>query len=223
MQQIAIDKIITSVLLEGESRYTVQPLLSFIRPEVEGMKKRSEQRDVFLDFPVSGTVIVSSYMNNPRELANIQSMLDELSKDKNLNVNSVGIKGYASPEGSSALNNNLSRGRAEALRSYLVSNSTFPAGVYNVEQGGEDWEGLERLVEGGYLGNKNEVLAVIRSGRSEDAREQLLKPLGGGNTYKVLLTEFYPRLRRVLCRVDYTVRGFNVDEAKEIDHVCNTL
>lgn len=216
MQQIAVDKLIPTVLMEGESRYDVRPLLSFIRPEVEEVKKRSEQREAFLDFQVAKTVIVPDYMNNPRELAKIESMLEEVRNDKNLTVNSITITGYASPEGSVLLNNKLSHGRAEALRNYLNSRSSFAAEVYRIENGGEDWAGLERLVESFNPEYKNEILAVICSGSSEDAREQALKAIGGGRAYQTLLRDLFPQLRRVLCRVDYTVRGFTPEEAKEI-------
>lgn len=215
-QQIAIDKLIATVLMEKETNYEVRPLLSFIRPEVEEVKRRSEQRDAFLDFQVAKTVIVPTYMNNPRELQKIESMLNEVRDDRNLTVTGVAIKGYASPEGSVSLNKKLSHGRSEALRSYLASRATFPASAYNVEHGGEDWEGLEKLVENSHIAYKEDVLSVIRSEQPEDAREQSLKRIDNGRVYSVLLNEFYPQLRRVLCRVDYTVRGFNVEEAKSI-------
>lgn len=216
IQQIAIDKLISIVLMEGESRYDVKPLLSFIRPEVEEVKKRSEQRDAFLDFPVAKTQIVPTYMNNPRELEKIESMLKELKDDQNLAVSMVTIKGFASPEGAVSVNNKFSRERAESLRLYLSARATFPAKVYNVEQGGEDWDGLEQLIEESYIEHKNEILSVVRSGKSEDAREQALKSIAGGSVYPKILKDIFPQLRRVLCRVDYTVRGFNVEEAREI-------
>jgi len=216
MRQIAIDKLIPTVLMEGESRYTVRPLLSFIRPEVEEVKRRSEQQDVFLDFPVSKSEIIPTYMNNPRELKKTESMLSNLRNDGNLKVTAVAIKGFASPEGSVALNNRLSRARAEALRTYLAKNSNIPASIYNVEQGGEDWEGFEALVEASRIEYKSEILSIIRSDKPEDERDFMLQSFGQNSVYPQILNEFYPKLRRVLCRVDYTVRGFNVEEAKEI-------
>lgn len=215
-RQIAIDKLVATVLMEGKSRYDVTPLLSYIRPEVEEVKKRSEQHEAFLDFPVAKTEINPSYMNNPRELEKIESMLNEIRKDKNLTVNGVSIRGYASPEGSVALNNRLSGGRAEALRYYLSSKSTLPVSVYNVEHGGEDWSGLEKLIEASSMLYKSEVLAVIRSGKPEDARERDLRKIASGGAFAELMKNYFPQLRRVQYRVDYTVRGFNVDEAKEI-------
>lgn len=215
-QQIAIDKMIATVLMEGESRYDVKPLLSFIRPEVEEIKRRSEQRDVFLDFPVAKTEIIPGYMNNPGELNKIETMLQEIRVDKDLEVNDINIKGYASPEGSASFNNKLSRARAESLRLHLASRSASFAKVYHVENGGEDWEGLEKLVSESYLDYKNEILTVITSSKPEDIREQELKRIKGGIVYSELLKDFFPQLRRVLCRVDYTVRGFNVEEAKEV-------
>lgn len=215
-EERSTENLFASVLMEEEPYYEMDLQYSFIRPEVEEIKKRSEQRDAFLDFRVAKTAIDPNYMNNPRELSKIESMLGEMRDDKNLTVHSVAIKGYASSEGSVSLNNKLSSGRAETLRSYLASRASFPAFAYRVEHGGEDWAGLEKLVDASQIEYKGDILSVIRSGQPEDLRENSLKSIGGGAVYKRLLSEYYPQLRRVVCRVDYTVRGFNVEEAKDI-------
>lgn len=216
LQNTESETLFSSVTLARKPVYEFQPAVAFIRPQVEEIKKRSEQRDAFLDFRVSQTKIDPVYMNNPVELEKIESMLKELKDDANLTVTLVGIKGYASPEGSVALNDRLSRGRAESLRAYLANRKAFPADVFHVEQGGEDWKGLEELVSQSFIEYREEVLAIVRFGGSADERELSLKKLAGGAPYALLLKDYFPKLRRVLCRVDYTVRGFELEEAVKI-------
>lgn len=81
---------------------------------------------MFLDFEVNKVDIRPEYMNNPQELAKLRAMIDELKADADIQVKSLDIIGYASPEGSLANNKRLSEGRALALRDYLVGLYDFP-------------------------------------------------------------------------------------------------
>jgi tetratricopeptide (TPR) repeat protein len=125
------------------------------------------------------------------------------------------ITGFASPEGNIQMNNQLSRGRAEALRNFLSMRSGIPPRLYRIGNGGEDWDGLARMVQNSYIEPKGAILSIIRTYMGEERKDRL-KALGGGAVYQRLLQEFYPKLRRVVSRIDYTVRGFNVEEAKQV-------
>lgn len=196
--------------------YIIQPHLAYIQPDVEEIKSRSEKWESYLDFPVNKTDILPSYMNNSTELDKIETILNTVRSDNNLTVNRIDIAGFASPEGSIANNERLSKGRAEAFKKYLVSKVDFPANTYYVEYGGENWEGLERAVENSNMENKQEILDIIKNTGVVTTRKQRLQSLHGGAPYKKMLTEIYPKLRKVVSRAFYTVRGFDVNEAKEI-------
>jgi outer membrane protein OmpA-like peptidoglycan-associated protein len=215
-QQLAAEKIADRIILEGVQPYRVLPNVAYLRPEAEAVKARSESNDVFLDFPVSQTDINPNFGNNPRELAKIENIIREVRSDANVRVTGVSITGYASPEGDINFNNQLSRGRAESLRNYLASRSGIPPQMYRLGNGGEDWEGLTRLIQGmNSFGPKETVLSIIRYyGPAE--RKDRLKALDGGRLWQWMLNEIYPRLRRVVSRIEYTVRGFNIEEAKEV-------
>jgi outer membrane protein OmpA-like peptidoglycan-associated protein len=214
-QQITSGKVAERIILEGAQVYRVLPNVAYIRPEVEAMKSRIESNDVLLDFPVAQTEINPVYGNNPRELAKIESIVKELRNDDNLQVTQVTITGFASPEGNTRMNDRLSLSRAEALRNYLTRRSGIPPRLYQIGHGGEDWEGLVRIVQNSYIEPKGLILSIIRTSFGEERKERL-KALGGGDVYQHLLHEYYPRLRRVVSRIEYTVRGFNVEEAKQI-------
>ena len=214
-QQLETDKLARRIVLEGAREYNPSVHVAYIRPEAEAVKARSEQSDVFLDFPVARTEINPSFGNNPRELAKIESIINEIRTDKNLTVTGVMITGYASPEGNVNTNNQLARGRAEALRNYLSMRVGIPSHLYRVGYGGEDWEGLARLVQESYIEPKGIILSIINYYGSEE-RKNRLKALNGGQTYRRLLNELYPRLRRVVSRIEYTARNFNVEEAKQV-------
>ena len=196
--------------------YVVVPHMAFIKPVVEDIKRRDIQVESFLDFEVNKTNIRPEYMNNPQELAKIRSMIDELKSDPSIEVKGLDIIGYASPEGSLANNKRLSEGRAMALRDYLLSRYDFSQDQYRTVFGGENWEGLVKVLDAGDMEYKNEILAIIDTYSIDTERKAKLKQFRGGVPYQYLLKNIYPGLRVAVCKVNYNVKNFDVNEAKEV-------
>ncbi|MDC2685894.1 DUF3868 domain-containing protein, partial [Bacteroides ovatus] len=196
--------------------YVVAPQFAYLQPKAEEIKQRDVQAECFLDFEVNKVNIRPEYMNNPQELAKIRKMIDELKSDPNVKVNRLDIIGYASPEGTLAANKRLSEGRAMALRDYLACRYDFPRNQYYIVFGGENWDGLEKALETIELEYKDEVLDIIRNIPIEKGRETKLMQLHGGTPYRYLLKYIFPSLRVAICKVNYEVRDFSVEEAKEI-------
>lgn len=92
----------------------------------------------------------------------------------------------------------------------------YPESFYSTRFGGEDWEGLAALVENSDMRYKQEVLELIANVPVEQNREARLMALKGGEPYRWMLKELFPKLRRVTFKADYNVRQFNIEEAKEI-------
>lgn len=111
---------------EAKRLAALQPIPSYIQPKAEVVKARSEQYEAHLDFPVGKSVILPDFMNNQTELRNIREMFNKIQNDKKLTVTGVYIEGFASPEGPLKLNEQLSKSRAEALKTYLVHTRTVP-------------------------------------------------------------------------------------------------
>ena len=196
--------------------YVVVPQFAYLQPKAEEIKQRDIQAECFLDFEVNKVNIRPEYMNNPQELAKIRKMIDELKSDPNVKVNRLDIIGYASPEGTLVANKRLSEGRAMALRDYLAYRYDFPRNQYYIVFGGENWDGLEKALETIELEYKDEVLDIIRNIPIEKGRETKLMQLHGGTPYRYLLKYIFPSLRVAICKVNYEVRDFSVEEAKEI-------
>jgi outer membrane protein OmpA-like peptidoglycan-associated protein len=213
--QTASEKVANRIVLEGAKEYRTLPNVAYIHPEVEQIKARSESSDVFLDFAVARTEINPAFGNNPRELAKIEQLVNEIRTDKNLTVTGVMISGYASPEGDVNFNNRLSRGRAEALQQYLSMHAGIPTHLYRIGFAGEDWEGLARLIQNSYIEPKSAILSIINYNNPAE-RKNRLKALNGGRTYQQLLHTLYPQLRRVVAKIDYNARNFRVEEARQV-------
>lgn len=209
---VIVERIVPTVIMEDIPR----PVLAYVQPEGESIKARNREMDVLLDFPVNQTTILPDFMNNRQELQKIRNMLHEIRSDANLNVTRIDITGYASPEGPVALNERLSRGRANALRDYLASEISFPGSIYHIEYGGENWGGLRYMVENSYVDYKSEILAAISDSYEATRRKYELKRIDNGNVYRYLLREYFPKLRKAICNVSFNIRNFSVEEGKEI-------
>ena len=196
----------------------LRPAVAYLTPEAEAVKARQLDGSAYLDFPVNRTEIHPDYRNNPAELAKIKQTIETVRGNKFATITGVTIKGYASPEGSYTNNARLAKGRAEALLDYVKGLYDFGNAEMRVESEPEDWAGLEKAIEAGNLPDKAELLAIIRADEPADldAREWKLKTLNGGTSYKTLLRDVYPGLRHSDYTVDYTIRNFTVEEAREL-------
>ena len=199
----------------AEPVYRVSPQLAYIQPEVEPIKRRNEIGNAYLEFPRGDNVILPHFGNNPVELARIDKMIRTIATNKDITVQRVYMVGYASPESSVKFNTELSRARSEAMMRYFMNNSTIPANLFEARTGGEDWNGFRALLEDFPLANKAEILNIMNTVANLDEREKAISKVAGGRPYKIIYDEIYPKLRRTVCEINYTVKGFSLEEAKE--------
>ena len=203
-----------SILL-AQADLVFTPRLAYISPQAETRKARALSGEAYLDFPVNKTVIYPEYRRNTAELAKIRATIDTIRTDKDFSITRISLKGYASPEGRYAANVRLSEGRTDALKDYLMSEYGFEASLFRTNAGAENWEGLRKYVAQSGLADKEAILAIIDSEEEPDAKEQRIRREHAAS-YRILLQDCYPALRRTDYTVDYVIRGFNVEEAKEV-------
>lgn len=120
-------------------------------------------------------------------------------------VESIIVRGYASPEGNSAFNRRLSRERCESVASYLVAYAGAPASLIEKIPEGEAWDVLLSLVENNPdVPARQDVLRILRetpvwvfnsNNKIVDGRKRQLMRLNGGHPYKWMLDNLFPRLR----------------------------
>lgn len=190
--------------------------VSFILPQAEEVKARTESGSAFLDFAVGRSEIVPNFRDNAAELKKICETIELVKNDPNATVTGVTITGYASPEGNYDSNLELSARRAEALSHYIGANYSLPNNVFGVWSVGEDWAGLDSLVSISSLSEKEQLLEIIRSGGDADAREQRLRAVAKGAPYRKMFSDMYPRLRRSDYVIHYTVIPFTIEQGKEV-------
>lgn len=224
-----------------DRRLRMMPALPFVMPQAENTKHRQLMGRAFLDFPVNETIIYPRYRRNPSELKRICATIDSALFDKTIQVTSISLHGYASPESPYSNNTRLAKGRTAALMDYLRKHYKLSTNLFHTTFTPEDWANLRgfianterRRTKGDIwyesasiletpeapacvINNRDELLRVIDQKMDLDEKEQQLKRVAGGEPYKWLLQNVYPGLRHTDYVIEYVVRNYNVKEGRRL-------
>lgn len=200
--------------------YTIKrarkPLMAFVRPAAEARKERHIDKTAYIDFPVDRTELHADYRRNSSEIDSIVNTINLVKNDRNLSIRSIDIHGYASPESPYSHNEYLARERAKTLKDYVRRIVNLDDRLFTVSHTAEDWDGLTAYIRESNLDNKDAILGIIADkSLTPDAREWKIKS-SYPKDYRFMLDTWYPALRRSDYRVNYTVRPFDVEEAKQV-------
>ena len=187
----------------------------FVQPKAEAKKVRAEKGEAYLSFKLNKSDILADFRENATELRKITSTIDLVKNDKDVSITNIDIHGYASPDGPYDNNKRLANNRAAALRNYVSNLYTIDDKLFTYHATPEDWEGFKKKVEASDLADKTAILAIANSSLAPDAKDQKIKKLYPAS-YRYIMSEIYPRLRHSDYTVTYTVRPFDIEEAKVI-------
>lgn len=202
-------------------RIGLHPAIAYVTPQAEEIKHRTIVGSAYLDFPVNETTIYPDYRRNQIELAKIRAMIDTVRNDKNISIKGIRLEGYASPEGGYANNARLAKERTAALLNYVRNYYDFPESLLTMSFTPEDWIGFRKFIECSALPQKTEILNIIDLDEKDmDAKEKRIARFVGSETYRFLLRECYPALRHSDYTVSYTVRGFDLEETRDLIYTC---
>ena len=192
--------------VDGQICEPCMNMVSYLVPEEEPLKVRSEQSTLYIEYPVGKTVFDANFKNNRVELQKLKELLAPLTEGDLVTFKSIRIVGYASPDGSARTNERVASQRAESFALYLKGGYHFPQEILNVNSAGEDWDGLIDMLESENPVYADKALAIIRKYENLDVRESHLKAALGTAAYRSMMNACYPRLRRLGIAVDYEVR-----------------
>ncbi|HJA14810.1 MAG TPA: DUF3868 domain-containing protein [Candidatus Butyricimonas faecavium] len=195
----------------------LHPQLAFITPQIEEVKNRDEKICAYLDFPLNKTDILEDFRNNAAELHKIKESIDVLKRDSFVMISGIHVHGFASPEGPYMNNKRLAEGRTSALKNYISDRYDFPDSVFTTNYTPEDWEGVRRLLCDSVFKNGNEWLRVIESDLAPDQKEQRLRRRYS-RQFSIMVSKWFPALRRSECTIKYVVRPFTLEEARIVFH-----
>jgi len=153
---------------------------------------------------------------NQYELDKLNEFIRVALSDSSLYVKRIALGGYSSIEGAYAVNERLARNRVQSFKGFLEKEYYLSELVpIDVSWVAEDWGTLYNLVLDSRIQGREEVLKLIETVDIFRGREAQLMRIQGGKTYKQLLNECFPLLRRVEIRVEYDLQRMLQDTYKK--------
>ena len=212
------DEVITAgnVLPYSEPVFAMAPAM---KPTEEQVKRRAEDKSARLEYRRDSYAVLPEYRTNRAELESVQRSFALLKENPNLTVTGIYITGYASPEGSMAYNEKLSQRRAQTFADYVQKhNKDLPKDLWHVAWKGEDWDGFVAQVAQaeGWPARAKVQEAIAQCNDNIDACEWKIRQQLSADDYRYLIDELYAPLRRNDYRIEYTVRNFTPEEARQI-------
>lgn len=212
------DEVITAgnVLPYSEPVFAMAPAM---KPTEEQVKRRAEDKSARLEYRRDSYAVLPEYRTNRAELDSVQHSLALVKDNPNLTITGIYITGYASPEGSMTYNERLSQRRAQTFADYVRQhNRELKKELWHVAWKGEDWDGFRRQVEQASGWEKRQDVLQMLEGceGSQDDCEKHIRASLSREDYQYLLDELYAPLRRNDYRIEYTVRNFTPEEARQM-------
>lgn len=206
------------VLRTSPVAYEVTAQVSYITPAVESVKVRQQSGGAQIQFEQGRYRLLSCMGNNKQIINKIRESIELVNDNQFTEIKKISLVSYASPEGTWAYNSTLSRNRTKVVLDYVRDTYQLPVGIFCVESLSEDWNTLAQLVAADTTLSlhKERLLNIINSDAHPDLKDQQIMNFEKGVPYKYMLAALYPQLRRATYRIDYQVKGFTIDQSREI-------
>jgi outer membrane protein OmpA-like peptidoglycan-associated protein len=151
-------------------------------------------------FPQGSFRVNPDFADNYEELEKIIRSIRDIEASSDSRVTAVFIAGYASPEGSAAINKTLADRRAKALKEYISKRTRFGDIRFITYNGELNYRELRTLVAASSMPYRDRVLDIIDNTPIWDSRRNMgrrgeLMKLAGGEPYRYMYRNFFPKLR----------------------------
>lgn len=169
--------------------------ISNYRPYDRTRILRKEKEALYVHFALGKSILDNGFRENRVTLDRIVDITRQIMSDSASSVKKIQIIGLASIEGNPASNERLSQNRALALQKYIQQEVTVPDSLFEAVGGGEAWadfrDYLNDLASGPVLDgipveSLRQALTIIDNEPDAVAREQKLRRMNGGKTWKYI-------------------------------------
>jgi outer membrane protein OmpA-like peptidoglycan-associated protein len=167
-----------------------------------------------------GKSLVKSKELKDNDIVDLVSWIAASQENEKLEIQSISIRGYASPDGEFAKNGDLSTERVESAAkafSKLMTKAKLEAytdiATYDQKGLGEDFEEFKKQLaatESISEGDKNLFIRVLEMEKDPEKREAEMVRLG--KSYTQLEKDVFPNIRRAVITVNYKESGLTDEE-----------
>ncbi len=167
----------------------------------------AQKQEANIKFLIEQAELRKSELKN-NSVQEFVSLLKRISADRQkLNLKSVEVSAYASPDGGVELNEKLANKRQANAERYVKQQMKQAAvdSPVDVSYTAQDWEGFQQLVRVSDIQDKDVILRVLSMYKDPEEREQQIKNMSHG--FRELADGILPELRRARLTINYETIG----------------
>lgn len=174
-----------------------------------------ERTDAQINYLVNQSLIRNSELKN-ENVVNLAKAIKEAKDAENKELKNMEISSYASPEGATDFNEELSGKRGKAAEKYVNQQLKKIKAEMAIDSKttAEDWEGFKTLVENSTLEDRALILRVLSMYSDPDQREKEIRNLA--TAYKLIDQDILPQLRRSKMTLVVNVVGKSDEEITKL-------
>ncbi|MBE9488600.1 MAG: DUF3575 domain-containing protein [Bacteroidetes bacterium] len=173
-------------------------ILSFVNTFAQ-----EKQRSAGVFFRQGVSEIELNYKDNKANLDDFFDFITVIKEDSSLVITKLELKASASPDGSRARNQQISKQRIASLKKYIKENLSVPDSLIVTTNKGIAWGKLRDMVDTSHIAYRKEILDIIdnvpdyvfKNGVIITGKKKELMDLKGGRPYNFLVKNFFSDLR----------------------------
>ncbi len=211
-RKIADGVIATATLVNNDPATTIG------KDNFERITKETKEAAIF--YLINSAEIRSKEMRSA-DIKAMEKYLKDVKATENMELKSIEVQSYASPDGPLKLNDKLANSRENAADKF-VKNSMRKNKVDEYKNAdffkkyvvAEDWEGFKKAMEESNIRDKELILRVLSMHSDPDVREQEIKKIA--SVYSVVADQVLPKLRRSKFIVNVDRIGKSDEQLREL-------
>lgn len=198
------DGVVATSELVGRTVKTAQPSES----QDKFQRVTEQKQDANIKFLIQQANLRKSELKN-NSVKEFVNLLKKINQDKEgLNLTSVEVASYASPDGGEKLNDKLANQRKVNTQKYVnqqlkVTKNT--GANVDAKYTAQDWDGFQELVKASNIQDKDVILRVLSMYKDPEEREQQIRNIS--SAFRELADGILPQLRRSRLTINYEVIG----------------
>jgi len=183
------------------------------------VRETSKTTAAIINFDKAKSVVKPNELKD-KDILDLLAWLQSVESNPKIQITSIDIKGYASPDGVEDKNDNLSNERTVAARLAIVDLMKKSKMLtwadptkYTIEGKGEDFEGFKEQLKVTTTINeadKNLFIRILEMTKDPVQREKDMINLG--KSYTELEKDVFPKIRRAVITVNYKELGLTDEE-----------
>ena len=197
------DGIIATSELYKKTVLTAQPAIA--ADAYQRITKKKQEANI--KFLIQQATLRKSELKN-NSVQEFIRMLRQINNDREgLNLESVEVSAYASPDGGFTINDRLANERQKVSEQYVnqeLKKIKMDAPV-DAKYTAQDWEGFQQLVQASNIQDKDIILRVLSMYKDPQEREQQIKNISVA--FRELADGILPELRRARLTINYETIG----------------